>query len=88
VTDPTAAEVGLEAVRAAAGQRGVAAEACALAAEQRATPENQVLVGATGSKSPSRGHPPARRLGRPGTTRKVGPNTRKIIRNLSPNTAI
>jgi hypothetical protein len=26
--------------------------------------------------------------GRPGTTRKVGPNTRKIIRNLSPNTAI
>src|SRR5262249_4160662 len=30
---------------------------------------------------PSRGHPPAQRPGRPGTTRKVGPNTRKIIRN-------
>ena len=37
---------------------------------------------------PSRGHPPAQRPGRPGTTRKVGPNTRKIIRNLGPNTAI
>ena len=40
VTDP-AAEVELEAVRAAADQRDVAAEACAVAAEQRATPENQ-----------------------------------------------
>jgi hypothetical protein len=40
VTDPTA-EVKLEAVRAAVDQRGVAAEACAVAAEQRATPESQ-----------------------------------------------
>ena len=38
MTDPTAAEVKLEAVRAA-DQRGVAAEACAVAAEQRAIPE-------------------------------------------------
>jgi hypothetical protein len=31
-------------------------------------------------QEPSRGgHPPPRRPGRPGTTRKVGPNTRKII---------
>jgi hypothetical protein len=36
VTDPTAAEVELAAVRAAADQRHVAAEACAVAAEQRA----------------------------------------------------
>ena len=41
VTDPTAAEVELEAVRAAADQRDVAAEAYAVAAEQRATPESQ-----------------------------------------------
>jgi len=39
-------------------------------------------------QEPSRGHLPARRPGRPGTTRKAGPDTRKIIRNLSPNTAI
>jgi hypothetical protein len=38
VTDPTA-EAELEAVRAAADQREGVAEACAVAAEQRATPE-------------------------------------------------
>jgi hypothetical protein len=47
-----------------------------------------VLVGATGSKSPHADILRHGAPGRPGTTRKVGPNTRKIIRNLSPNTAI
>ena len=46
-----------------------------------------VLVGATGSKNP---HADILRHGAQADRerRKVGPNTRKIIRNLSPNTAI
>lgn len=41
MTDPAAAEVELEAVRAAADQRDVAAEVCGVATQQRATPESQ-----------------------------------------------
>ena len=41
MTDPTAAEPEPEAVRAATDQRDVAADPCAVAGEQRATPENR-----------------------------------------------
>jgi len=56
VTDPTAAEVEVEAVRAAAEQRAVAAEARAAAAEQRAAEEGQFRAEADAAAEEMAGH--------------------------------
>ena len=77
VTDPIAAEVGLEAARAAAEQRDVAAEACAVAAEQRATPEGQFRAKADAAAEEiaaqlaARDHSSASTTRFPAATRKV-----------------